>query len=78
VDRGHQFHAEIFLRASADGGATFGPAVNLSQTTFRHSFEPQLAAADSHVYVVWREDVPFSTDIFFTVSATTAPASARP
>jgi PKD repeat protein len=63
------FSAEIFLRASADGGATFGPAVNLSKTTFRHSFEPQLAAADSHVYVVWREDVPFSTDIFFTASA---------
>ena len=61
--------AEIFLRASADGGATFGPAVNLSQTTGRMSFEPHLAAAGSHVYVVWREDVPFATDIFFTASA---------
>lgn len=63
------FSAEIFLRASADGGATFGPVVNLSQTPFRHSSEPDLAAADSHVYVVWRENVPFATDIFFTVSA---------
>jgi PKD repeat protein len=63
------FTTEIFLRASADGGATFGPAVNLSQTTFRSSFEPDLAAADSHIYVAWREDVPFATDIFFTASA---------
>jgi len=63
------FSAEIFLRASADGGATFGPAVNLSQTEFRHSSEPDLAATDSHVYVVWRENVPFATDIFFTASA---------
>jgi 3D (Asp-Asp-Asp) domain-containing protein len=60
---------EILFRRSADNGATWKQAVNLSNNPGR-SETPQIAAAGSNVYVVWwqnSEDLK-SSDIFLVRS----------
>jgi hypothetical protein len=46
---------EIMFKASTDGAKTFGPKINLSNSTGIDSERPQIAAADSNVYVTWWE-----------------------
>jgi hypothetical protein len=45
-------NAEVLLRKSTDGGATFGPAVNVS-ADLALSSQPRLAVAGPNVYVAW-------------------------
>ena len=46
---------EIMFKASTDGGKTFGPKINLSNSTGIDSERPQIAAAGNNVYVSWWE-----------------------
>jgi Neuraminidase (sialidase) len=57
---------EIHFRRSTDNGATWHPAVNLSNNP-GHSSAPLIAASGSNVYVVWTQLNPDETlsDIFF-------------
>ena len=46
---------DVMYSASMDRGATFGPAMNLSDTGTRDSKRPQVVAAGGNVYVAWHE-----------------------
>ena len=46
---------EVFFRASTDGGKTFGPKINLSNSKGVVSENAQVAAAGNNVYVTWWE-----------------------
>jgi hypothetical protein len=46
---------EVFFRASSDGGKTFGPKIDLSNSTGIDSERPQIAATGNNVYVSWWE-----------------------
>jgi hypothetical protein len=47
---------EVMFRASNDGGATFGEAINLSNSTDAQSQNAEIVAAgDSNVFVSWWE-----------------------
>jgi len=46
---------EIMFKASTDNGKTFGPKINLSNSTGIDSESPQIAAAGNNVYVTWWE-----------------------
>jgi type II secretory pathway pseudopilin PulG len=48
---------EIMFKTSTDGGKTFGPKINLSNSTGIDSERPQIAAAGNNVYVTWWERV---------------------
>ena len=43
------------FRASSDDGKTFGPKINLSNSTKFDSVDPSIAAEESNVYVSWWE-----------------------
>ena len=47
--------ADIFFRASADNGASWGPKTKLSFTGLNDAVFPQVAASGSSVIVVWSE-----------------------
>jgi len=47
-------YGDILFRASADGGDTFGPAINLSNSTAA-SHDSKIATYGNNVYVVWVE-----------------------
>lgn len=46
---------EIMFRASSDGGKTFGPKINLSNSTKFDSVDPSIGSEGSNVYVSWWE-----------------------
>ena len=46
---------EIMFRASTDNGKTFGPKINLSNSTGIDSERPEINAAGNNVYVSWWE-----------------------
>jgi hypothetical protein len=46
---------EIMFRASTDGGKTFGPKINLSNSTKFDSVDPSIGSEGSNVYVSWWE-----------------------
>jgi hypothetical protein len=46
---------EVFFRASNDNGATFGPKINLSNTTGVDSINAEIDTAGDRVYVSWWE-----------------------
>jgi hypothetical protein len=48
---------DIFFNRSLDGGATFGEAASLSDPD-RESYDSEVAAFESGVYVVWQEQDP--------------------
>ncbi|GEM_PF-539096 len=58
---------EIYVKASNDNGATFGSAINLSNSNGESS-RPRIAASGNNVYVVWQEFTPTSYDILFRAS----------
>ncbi len=65
-------NTEIFFRKSADSGATFEPAVKLSdgRNSKLQSSVPEIAVSDSNVYVMWRDEGNSeNADIFFRRSA---------
>jgi hypothetical protein len=46
---------DVFFRASTDGGKTFGPKINLSNSKGVISNDAEIAAAGSNVYLSWWE-----------------------
>jgi uncharacterized membrane protein YwzB len=46
---------EVFFKASTDSGKTFGPKINLSNSTGVVSDNAQIAASENNVYVSWWE-----------------------
>jgi hypothetical protein len=61
---------EIFLATSTDGGQTFSPAKNISNTA-EDSVDPLIAVSGNNVYVVWSEFTNSgrtSLDVFITTS----------
>ena len=61
--------SDIFIRASNNGGLSFGDPINLSDN-LSFSESPQIAAVDDSVFVVWQDaDAVFSNyDVFFASS----------
>lgn len=58
---------DIFLRTSADAGATFGNATNVSDND-GFSEHPQIAASGQAVHVVWPDDTSGSREIMYARS----------
>ena len=52
LDRGENGDTNILFRASADGGATFGNMVNISNNANEETF-PKVAAHEGNVYIAW-------------------------
>jgi hypothetical protein len=52
LDQGENDITNILLKASADGGATFGRAVNISSNANQETF-PKVAAYEDSIYVAW-------------------------
>ena len=52
---------EVFASVSMDGGATFGPSFNVSNTN-TETFEPVIAMTGDNVVVVWTEDFPMNAN----------------
>jgi hypothetical protein len=46
---------EIMFRASSDNGKTFGPKINLSNSTGSDSVDEEVAASGNNVYITWWE-----------------------
>jgi hypothetical protein len=46
---------DVFFKASTDGGKTFGPKINLSNSKGVISNDAEIAAAGTNVYVSWWE-----------------------
>jgi hypothetical protein len=67
IGLGNNDKQDIFVRASSDGGNTFGAAINVSNTPGR-SIRAQLSAALTNVYIVWQDDTPGNEDVFFSRS----------
>ena len=60
-------NSDIFFSVSTDNGLTFSTPDNISANT-GGSFSPQIATKDDNVYLVWQDDTPGNSDIFFSVS----------
>jgi hypothetical protein len=54
---------DVFFRSSSDGGATFNSVLNLSEDG--GSALPELAVSTANVYVIWKNFLAGSGDIFF-------------
>jgi hypothetical protein len=52
LDQGEGDNTNILLKASADGGATFGRTVNISSNANQETF-PKVAAYEGSVYIAW-------------------------
>ena len=57
---------ETFFTASYNNGLSFSNPVNLSNNT-KSSINPQIAAVDDNVYIIWL-DLRTDSEIFFTAS----------
>ena len=58
---------EIFAAMSMDGGATFGPIFNVSNTG-TDSFFPQVAISGDNAVITWQEDFSGNNEIFAAMS----------
>lgn len=67
---------DILFALSTDGGATFGPVKNLTESTGDRNTNPDVALSGNNVYVVWQHSNG-KTDVAFTRS-TDAGASFDP
>jgi hypothetical protein len=58
---------DIYLKASSDGGITFGKAINLSDNP-SFSEHPQIAATGDNIYVVWTDNTSGHKEVLFRMS----------
>jgi hypothetical protein len=59
----------IFFSASYDNGQTFSFPINISKTPDGNSsLSPQISTEGNNVYVVWQEEFPSTTEVFFVMS----------
>ena len=56
---------DIFFSFSNDNGQSFSQPEKISESTAR-SLNPQIATSADNVYVVWYDDIPSSSEIFFS------------
>ncbi len=56
---------DIFARVSTDGGNTFGPVINVSNSPSSDSTFPHIAAVGSNAFVVWQENIAGNNEIMF-------------
>jgi hypothetical protein len=56
-------NAEIYVKRSIDGGATFGPDVRLTSNA-ASSFSPSVAASGSAVHVIWYDTRDGNSEIY--------------
>jgi len=57
---------EIYIAHSGDSGATFGATnINVSSTTPADSGGPQLVATPAKVHVIWLDNMPGNSDVFY-------------
>ncbi|MGD1838198.1 MAG: sialidase family protein, partial [Nitrososphaeraceae archaeon] len=57
-------HQEIFAAMSSDGGSTFGPPINVSNTDTNSNFQ-QIAMSGDNVVITWTEVLPGSNSETF-------------
>lgn len=55
---------EIYRRQSTDGGATWQTAKRMTNNT-GNSRNPMLAASGASIYLVWEDDTPGNTEVYF-------------
>jgi hypothetical protein len=60
-------NGEILFTVSNDNGQTFSTPINLSNNA-GDSLDPQISSEVNNVYVVWDDDTPGNSEIFFAVS----------
>ena len=56
---------DIFFKRSTDGGASFGDAINLSNSFNTHSTLPSLALLNETVYTAWNEGPFNSGEVYY-------------
>lgn len=61
-------NSQVYYKRSADGGATWGPDVRLSNDPAWRE-HPAIAASGNHVYVVWHDARDDGLNIYFKSSA---------
>jgi hypothetical protein len=52
-------YAEIWMRVSSNGGASYGSSIRITTNT-GDSLNPSVAASGTHVYVAWMDNTPVS------------------
>ena len=62
MERCHTWNNDILYRRSTNGGATFGPIINLSNNAGFSGF-PAIAILGNNLHVVWQDDTPGNFDI---------------
>ena len=55
---------DVYLARSSDGGATFGPSINLSANTSRSFGAFGSADGAGNLFIGWTDDSPANTDVF--------------
>ena len=55
---------DIYFRISTDKGATWQTQKRLTNNT-GSSYDPKIAVSGSNVYVVWHDDTPGNSEIYF-------------
>jgi hypothetical protein len=56
-------NGEVYYRNSADGGASFGDTINLSNDT-GDSIRPEISVSDSNVFIVWQNQAMKGDNVF--------------
>ena len=59
---------DTFFAFSTDNGLTFSTPDNLSEENTGRSEDPQISLEGNNVYVVWEDNTPGNSDIFFAFS----------
>jgi hypothetical protein len=59
---------DIYFKSSSDNGNSFSTTKDLSATN-GSSTDPQIAAAENYVYIIWSDDTTGNGDLYFKSSA---------
>ncbi len=60
--------SEVLFKGSLDGGNSFGKTINLSNSS-GPSHNPQIAAWNDHIYVVWDDKTSGNDEVMFAASS---------
>lgn len=53
---GYFYNRQIFFKRSIDGGDTFGNTTKITNISSLDSLNPQIAAANNNVYLLWQSN----------------------
>jgi len=59
---------DVFFRRSANGGASFGDIINLSNSNNIHSKLPSLTLLDLNVYTAWSEGPFDNGEVYYRLT----------